>query len=738
MKWKDIKIGRKLIIVFLAIGIASIAVLGVISFNESKDALMKKNYAELQAIRELKKNQINDFFEERLADIKVYSVNTAVQMASQRFISAFDTAGMESAEYQKWERKHGPKLERYIEEYEYYDLFFISNDGDVAYTVAKEDDLGRNLVTGGLSDSPLARAYQKGKNGYALTDFAWYEISDEPAAFVSGPLKDDQGQQMGVIVYQISLEAINDIMQSRAGMGETGETYLVGPDKLMRSDSYLDPESHSVEASFKGTVAQNGVNTKAANEALSGMTGHDIITDYNGQQVLSAYAPVQFGDVTWALLAEINQGEVMKPVNKLRNEIALVALIVGIVIVVVSIYFARSISTPINKGVEFARQLAKGDLTATVDVDRKDEIGVLASALRDMAEKLKEVVANIQSGADNIAAASQQTSSSSQQMSQGASEQASSAEEVSSSMEEMTSNIQQNSDNAKETEKISVKAADGIRKGNEAAQNSVQSMKDIAEKISIINDIAFQTNILALNAAVEAARAGEHGKGFAVVASEVRKLAERSAEAASEIDEKSKNGVEISEQAGQQLQEIVPEIEKTSKLVQEITAASNEMNSGADQVNSAIQQLNQVTQQNAASSEELATSAEELSSQADQLKQVISFFQLDEQAKSMYQSSDQQKIDFAHINQQQQANKGAAPQQQHQPAAAQSSQPSGPTHQNQPAHQNARQAAPSQHTGNGGESGQGVDLKMYNEAPSQNKSGSDGNESASDRDFENY
>ncbi|MFP4526037.1 MAG: methyl-accepting chemotaxis protein, partial [Bacteroidales bacterium] len=181
-------------------------------------------------------------------------------------------------------------------------------------------------------------------------------------------------------------------------------------------------------------------------------------------------------------------------------------------------------------------------------------------------------------------------------------------------------------ENAKQTEKISGKASDRISEGNQATQHSVEAMKEIAEKISIINDIAFQTNILALNAAVEAARAGEHGKGFAVVASEVRKLAERSAEAASEIDEKSKSGVGISEKAGQQLEEIVPEIEKTSKLVQEITAASNEMNSGADQVNNAIQQLNQVTQQNAASSEELATGAEELSSQAEQLKQVISYF----------------------------------------------------------------------------------------------------------------
>ena len=706
MKWKNINIATKLIIVFLAIGIAAIAALGAISFTQSKDALEEQSTGQLKAVREIKKNQINSFFEERIADLRVYSSNTAVQMAAERFINAYDTSGLNSKAYKKWENAHGPKLETYINEYEYYDLFFMSNDGEVAYTVAKESDLGKNVMTGSLSGSPLAVAFKQGKNEYGLTDFDWYDVSDEPAAFVSGPIKNNDGEQIGVLAYQISLDAINEIMQERAGMGETGETYLVGPDKLMRSDSYLDPEGHSVEASFAGTVSENGVNTKAVNEALAGKTNAEVIIDYNGNPVYSAYTPVQFGDVTWAMMAEIDEAEVMEPVQALGNEIIIVAIIVGIIIVVVSFVFARSIARPINKGVEFAKKLAQGDLTATVDVNQKDEIGVLAQSLSNMTEKLKEVVANIQNGADNIAAASQQTSSSSQQMSQGSSEQASSAEEVSSSMEEMTSNIQQNTDNAQETEKISKKAAESIQKGNEATQTSVQSMKDIAEKISIINDIAFQTNILALNAAVEAARAGEHGKGFAVVAAEVRKLAERSGEAASEIDEKSKSGVDISEQAGKQLEEIVPEIEKTSRLVQEITAASSEMNNGADQVNSAIQQLNQVTQQNAASAEELATSAEELSSQADQLKQVTSFFKIEEKDKEKFQTKEQKKIDFEHLNQK--------AQQQFQTSKGNQTKPgSGNGNQNQ-----QKSKAPQ-------EKQEGVDLKMY-----------DGK--SSDQEFEKY
>ena len=311
-----------------------------------------------------------------------------------------------------------------------------------------------------------------------------------------------------------------------------------------------------------------------------------------------------------------------------RNVMVIITVIAIILFVLINFFLSRSISQKLNRGVNFADAIAEGDLSEKLDIQQQDEVGTLASAMNRMMEKLRSVIDQVDSGAGNITSASQQMSSSSQQVSQGSSEQASSAEEVSSSMEEMVSNIQQNSDNSQQTEKISTEAAKKMHIIMSSAKENKESIEQIADKISIIDDIAFQTNILALNASVEAARAGEYGKGFANVANEVRKLAEKSKVASDEINSLSKKSVNKNTRVSELFEEMVPEVEKTAQLLQEISAASLEQNSGADQVNNAIQQLNQVTQQNAAASEELATSSEELASQAEQLKDLIAYFSL--------------------------------------------------------------------------------------------------------------
>jgi methyl-accepting chemotaxis protein len=349
-----------------------------------------------------------------------------------------------------------------------------------------------------------------------------------------------------------------------------------------------------------------------------------------GQDFFISSSPMFFGksDKAWTYATAIPSKQILAPIKVM----VATSLIIGIVLLIglyITLFFiVRSIIAPIKKTIAFAERLSEGDLNATIDIKRNDEVGQLAIALRRMAEKLREVVENIISSANQIANASKQISSSSQQLSQGANESAASTEQVSSSMEQMVSNINQNADNAKQTEIIALRASSDIAEGSNAVITTVEAMKKIADKISIVGAIAEKTDLLAINAAIEAARAGEHGKGFAVVASEVRKLSERSQIAAKEIDELSKSSVRIAENSGQILQKIVPDIQKTATLVQEIAAASIEQNSGSYQINNAITQLSQVTQVNATASEEMSSNAEELSAQAEILRDLVSFFTL--------------------------------------------------------------------------------------------------------------
>jgi len=323
----------------------------------------------------------------------------------------------------------------------------------------------------------------------------------------------------------------------------------------------------------------------------------------------------------------ISAAEQYQQARNLMLILAIAAVLLGIGI---AFWVTLSITKPLNEAVGVADALAQGDLTVKIESNSKDETGMLLTSMGNMVGKLSHIIGEVNTASEALNSAAGQVSQTAQSLSQSSSEQAASVEETTASIEQMTASINQNTENAKVTDGMASKSAVEAAEGGTAVKETVQAMKQIAGKIGIIDDIAYQTNLLALNAAIEAARAGEHGKGFAVVAAEVRKLAERSQVAAQEIGQLAGSSVGMAEQAGKLLDTMVPSIRKTSDLVQEIAAASQEQSAGVGQINSAMGQLNQATQQNASASEELAATAEEMGGQSAQLTSLMSFFKINQ------------------------------------------------------------------------------------------------------------
>ncbi len=477
----------------------------------------------------------------------------------------------------------------------------------------------------GLNVSDMA-FYKTAIVGEATIGQVIIDGKNPPNAGISSPVTDDYGKIIGVCgVYINPINNLSELAQYQ--MGDSGYFMVVDKTGLI----VFHPDE-------KIMLAKNVKDMPGWEDLARGiLTGEPGGTAFihEGTAYGCGYFPVPANG--WIVAAVMSETEFLEAANYLKM-IVFLTMTISLILAFISLFlFSRSISKPLSATTAYTLLLAEGDLSVRVEkklLSRGDEIGDLSRAIETMIARLGTVATNAQTVTAKVSSGSESISSMAQQLSQGSTEQAASAEEISASVEQMSSTIKQNADNAHTTGGMAIKAAEDAERGNTAVTKSVDAMKQIVEKISIIENIASQTNLLALNAAIEAARAGESGKGFAVVASEVRKLAERSAKAASEITELSRMTMTAASDASGVIGAIVPDIKKTAELVQEIASASQEQSLGIEQIQKAMTQLDTVIQQNASASEEMAGMAEELSGESSDLKSTIAYFKLGGQEKT--------------------------------------------------------------------------------------------------------
>ncbi|MBF0444877.1 MAG: hypothetical protein HQL68_04760 [Magnetococcales bacterium] len=525
-------------------------------------------------------------------------------------------------------------FKKYQEMYGYYDVFLINPDGFVFYTASKEADYQTNMVNGKYASSNLGKLVQQviQTKRYGIADFAPYAPSNgDPASFIAQPLV-HQGEDVELVVaLQLSLESINSIMQQRAGMGKSGESYLVGDDKLMRSDSFLDPSNHSVKASLQGSIAKNGVDTEGVKDILFGKTDAKIITDYNGNQVLSAYSPVNISGLNWGLLVEIDLAEVEQPINALVNIILITILVIAAIVVVVALFISNNLITTLREQSALFRSVNSKLSESSVN------LGKLAQEMSDGANNLSDQSTQAASAAEEMSANMHTISAATEEMSANMATVSSAAEEMSANMSTIASATEEANINLESVSKGGESAKENMEQVQEASQrtssnvanvaSSVEMLSDsiggvrsrcenaaqeaeeakissqetfvimeklgksgreIGKMVDIINSIAEQTNILALNASIEAAGAGEAGMGFAVVANEVKQLARQTSEATQMISDQIDEIRANSDAAGVATHKVGEIISQLGDANNEILLAVNEQNSTVDEISNAM------------------------------------------------------------------------------------------------------------------------------------------------------